>query len=480
MTENRKQEFIRLLEEARQHITIKCGYAPSPIPVGVYQRYLAERWKYFGVDFLAFAFMIRLEPDIVSDSVKTIILNFIRAELAQLVDDHAMKDTVPTACYVVETNPAEGSRLYSREYQRLNLHLVVERLLQLTLVHGAANAVAVFDRCSRSEGAQGVIKDVVLLNGIRLETEVQVFKGVELVPLPPKEISEEVTRYLQGFPHNAFMDLVPSFFGKTLLVMDSPALSIFHEPAPKPMFPEGFEVERLPFEVRKHDVKISNSRERLSFRRCFCQALSLACNSVVQVTHSGWFLEEDKTFNPHHETFSMLRFPTPLHTLIYGNFTVAGEDDIKRATGLYARLVALDSDAREKVELATRRWMKSKVFGSEVDKIIDLGIALEALYVTRRDRIQKQLCHRVPLYLGNDDQSREQIKTKILAMYDCRSAVLHNRGHEKEVEVGNQSVPISTFVERIQHLCRESIMKIIDEGEFPDWETLRQRANRKW
>ena len=57
MTEERKQELGQLLEEAMGSLVIRYGYrGPLSIPVDVYRGYLQERWRYYGADFLSFAF----------------------------------------------------------------------------------------------------------------------------------------------------------------------------------------------------------------------------------------------------------------------------------------------------------------------------------------------------------------------------------------------------------------------------------------
>ena len=197
------------------------------------------------------------------------------------------------------------------------------------------------------------------------------------------------------------------------------------------------------------------------------------CFEEVQISRGGYFFEEDRTFNPRDGTIASL---IPANQ--FRDSIVADEDHIEKAKCLHKRLIGFDSNDCTKLQIAIDRWIKSKASENDVDRIIDLGIALEALYVTRKDKIERQLCHRASLYLAEDVASPEKLKEELGAIYDYRSGVVHSRGPGKEVEVGAQSVSVSKLVKSAQDLCRKSILTIIKEGKFPDWDTLRQRAKQ--
>ena len=42
----------------------------------------------------------------------------------------------------------------------------------------------------------------------------------------------------------------------------------------------------------------------------------------------------------------------------------------------------------------------------------------------------------------------------------------------KQAKFGLERIPISVFIVRAQDLCRESILKIMEDGGFPDWDSL--------
>ena len=467
MTEERKRELAQLLEEAMGQLMVRCGYAPSSIPPVVYQRYLEEHWTYYGVDFLSFMFSIRLELDVVSEATKSNLLNFIREELALFIDEW----NIPIGSYRIENNPTNESHLFSLGYQRLALRLLIERLLQISLVRGIEEAVSVLDRCSCPEGTHDLFQDVMLLKGIKLDTEIEVFEGVRLVPLPSSDKSSEVIRYLPGFPDHSFIDQMDLFFGRTLLVIDRPGLSIFHEPAPNPTFPQGHPVDNLSFQVEKYNAKFLNSKEADSFKRHFCQALSLVCNSPVQIVTGGWFLQEDKSFHPHNGLFNVLR-----HFNLSGSSYEAGESDIEKAICLYQKFFDLDADGREKLMIPIDRWVESQTNRNSIDKIIDLGIAFEALYLSDLDETTElsfRLRLRAAWYLGQNKEHRRALMKEFSEIYNWRSKVVHTgKLPNKTKKTPFTPEEVDKFIKRAQKLCRKSILKILKKKQFPDWNSL--------
>ena len=463
MTEERKQELRQLLEEARKSLVIRYGYGGSlSIPMDVYRRYLEERWTYYGIDFLSFASSIDFAPDVADGSTKSNLLDFIREELAPFI----VKNSIPTASYVIEANLTDESHLSPRRSELLNLSLVLERLLQITLVRGIEEAVSVFHRYSSPEGAHYFFQDVALLEGIMLEKEIPVFEGVRLVPLPSSETSDEVECYLPGFPSNTFTDPAFSFFGKTLLVIDRPGFSILREHT-LGSFLQRLPVDDLPLQIEVRDVKFPNSKAVNSFRDLFCRALSLVCSSPVEIVREGLFVEEDKSFNPHHTTLNMFTYSNPFNGPIK-----AGKVQIDEAKHLYG-ILDKESDIREKLRIPINRWIKSKTLEGSLDQIIDLGIAFEALYVPDGGGdLTYKFSIRAARHLGKNKEDRNKLLTKFKQIYNCRSSAVHSGQLDQTVKFGKKRIPVFDFIENAQDLCRKSIKKILEDGEFPDWDSL--------
>ena len=293
-------------------------------------------------------------------------------------------------------------------------------------------------------------------------------------------ISKEFINY---FPHFAVFAVgyeFPNFFGQTLLVIDRPGFSIFHKPGPNQDFPQGLPVGELPFQVGEHDTIFRNLGEVDSFQESFSQALSLIlnfpiqiprgafCFEEVQISRGGYFFEEDRTFNPRDGTIASL-----IQANRFRNSTKADEDHIEKAKCLYKSLVDFDSNDRNKLQIPIDRWIKSIAPESDVDKMIDLGIALEALYVTDGggDTTYK-LAIRAARHLGKDKKDREDLLAKFKQIYKCRSKAVHAGHVDTTVKFGKEKISMSKFITHARDLCLRSIKKILDKGKFTDWDSL--------
>ena len=473
MTEERKQELKQLLEKAKKNLVIRYKYGgPSSIPVAVYRRYLQERWRYYGIDFLSFAFSIQLVPDIADGSTKSNLLGYIRKELAPFIDEGTDPDLdcIRTSNYLIECNSTYGDHLVTHGGGPFPLFMVLERLLEIALVRGIEEAVSFFDRCSRPEGTQVFLWNVAFLEGVKIETEIELFNGVRLIPLPSGQLSAKVKQYLPDISVFAFTEHADSFFGRTLLVIDRPVFSVLCKTSEK-IIQNGTRIDELPFQVEVPEVKFTSHQAVGSFDKFFCQALSLVCNSAVEIVITGFLLQEENSFNQTHGPGKMFRYFKPL-----GNPPEAGEAGIEKAKYLYERLVDLNSDDRSTMQIAIGRWIKSKTSGSDVDKIIDLGIAFEALYLSNISE-PTELSFRLRLHagwhLGENEEDRKALMKEFGEIYRWRSKVVHTgKLPNKKKKTPFTHKEVKHFIEMAQELCRDSIMKILDDGHFPDWNSL--------
>ena len=126
------------------------------------------------------------------------------------------------------------------------------------------------------------------------------------------------------------------------------------------------------------------------------------------------------------------------------------------------------------------RWRKSKTPRNPIDKIIDLGIAFEALYLSNISE-PIELAFRLRLHaawnLREDEEDRKDLMKEIQEIYAWRSSVVHTgKLPRKEVSRTKKRpftpAEVNQFIERAQDLCQESIIKIIKAKKFPDWNSL--------
>ena len=493
MTDARKEELRQLLQETMKGLQIRYEYGSLPIPIDIYRKYLQERWAFYGVDYLSFTFSTRFTLFIVGENGElkpyyqidknSKFLNFIKEKLAPFIRKGNIPE-ISTGSYIVESGFADGSRIFCPRGGISQLHHILERLLHIALVRGVEEAVLAFDRSCCPEGVHGFFQDVSLIDGIRIETEIEIFEGVKLIPLPSLQttkIEEKVVRYLPGFPFNAFSEQADSFYGKTLLIIDRPGFSIFHIP-PKQLFELGTKVSDLPFQVKEPEVNFRNRKEINAFQTSFFQALSLVCNSSVYIYHLGWFLAVDKSLQGRGRT---IRTRDPFwERRPFVSSTKVEQTEIDKAKRYYKILDNPNSSISERLQIPIGRWIKSKTSANSVDKMIDLGIAFESLYLPKNktDQLAFQFRLRASWHLGENKAHRKELIDEFDAIYTLRSEAVHNGKLSPKVKIrkGNKviegkSVPTSEFIPKAQDLCRDSIIKFLEDGEFPDdeyWKDL--------
>ncbi|RKU28795.1 hypothetical protein C6497_08525 [Candidatus Poribacteria bacterium] len=449
MTEERKEELRQLLNEAIASLEIRHSWAQETplLPLAVYRNHLQQGWNYRGPSVINFT------PYIVREATKLKFLDFIREELSEYIHENHIQ----SACSFV----AIGGRVPGYD-----LYDLLVQLLRITIARGIESAVLAFDRCTTE--THGSFQYYAVLEGIKLECEIQVYEGIRLVPLPEKE--SDLPRHLLNHIFSMWNAKADDFAGKTLFKIDATVSPIFCKPFLKS------EVSFSEY-LSRFQVKVDNNTfsrfDVDDFYGKFCRALSLVCDSAVQIARQWPFLEADKLFNlgvfgvtrvryPSHSPFGI---PNPLSTL-----------QIDEAKRLYEILVNLDSGVEEKLQIPINRWIKSKRSRDPEDKMIDLGIAFESLFLPSDnvDQLAFQFRLRASWLLGEDKAEREKLMDEFKAIYTLRSKAVHNGVVPKKIKVRKDEKPIATseFIPRAQDLCRQSILKILEDGKFPDWNNL--------
>ena len=264
------------------------------------------------------------------------------------------------------------------------------------------------------------------------------------------------------------------FFSKTLLIIDYSISPMFHKPILPALFRSEFDHQKEPFRVEVCGGNFLDFNEADFFQK-FCQALSLACNFPVQIPMKWDLPAEDEFFNVRDGPLGAF-WRYHINSL-FEKSTEVGEMEINKAKRLY-RILDKNLSVSEELRIPVDRWIESKVRTNPVDKMVDLGIAFEALFLPGiKDELTYRLGVRAAWYLGKDGEHRKELLTKFGDIYKRRSNAVHDGQLGKTVKFGGKPVPISKFIEEAQDLCRESIMKIIDDGRFPDWDSLILGAN---
>ena len=153
--------------------------------------------------------------------------------------------------------------------------------------------------------------------------------------------------------------------------------------------------------------------------------------------------------------------------------TILSHAQVREAADLYGKIINLPEETERFLTIPIDRWMKSKTYQANVDRMIDLGIAMESFYLRG---IGEQLTFRFrlrgSLHLGRGVEDRKQLIKVFGDIYKYRSQAVHEGTLPEQLRVDGQDIRIAQYIERSQDLFRQSLLKVIDTGVPPDWESI--------
>ena len=150
-------------------------------------------------------------------------------------------------------------------------------------------------------------------------------------------------------------------------------------------------------------------------------------------------------------------------TLKPAAYEEAGEAFENRESVRYARMAPVVSRLSEALTRNGRFALH--------DQVMDVSIALEALYDLPKWGVTQALEDRVSGFLATDGESRDRIGRNARAFYDARSAIVHSRSVQ-----GSPFATGAAFVSGFD-LARRSLFKMLREGAPEDWTTVAGEGN---
>ena len=474
MTEERKEELRQLLQEAINNLVIRVRFESGTISREKYIETLRKRCEFYGIsdDPSDNYYYLLYQPDIAKENTKADLLEFIRRELNQVIEDNKIGYTTYNVDGCAQNGFCLVKRMIPQNYNFSDVSDVLEYLLKMSLVFGLDKAVLSFDQDCCPEGRYSLYHSITSLEGIRIETEIQINNQVRLVPLPG-DIEYRLNHSLFN-QHRRHRDK-----GTTLLIIECIKYARFHKPSDT-NFAEG-QVVNLPFQVEANEIELSNQGMIMDFRETFCQALSLACNTMIMFDYF-WDYSAVDVFRSD-DVGQKIWYLGPI-----GKSVEAGKSEIEKAKHLYKILEKFDQKpidrktekAKAIFHIAIERWRLSKTY-QNLDKLIDLCIAFESLYLPNiKDELKFRLSVRAAWFLGESKDDRQRLLTVLKKIYDYRSTVVHGGELKKrDVTVDKKTIPMSELVTDAQDLCQKSIVKILkkysEDGKYPDddyWNNL--------
>lgn len=219
--------------------------------------------------------------------------------------------------------------------------------------------------------------------------------------------------------------------------------------------------------LRNTDQRLERSEESTlpgSFRMYghFLRALSLVCNTPVvhQYTWSISTPVQQAFFVRGAESWGM---PSSEHWSHVSDVLLTGPL-VEQALLLSDKLQSAVEP--ERVERVFQRWMNSFRERNVGDQLIEIRIALESLYAAGgTHEASLRVAYHGARHLGRNLEERKALYQDLKDIYSTASTVIHGR-------IPKSHVKATDLVKRAKGIIRDGILKILGDGEIPDWTDL--------
>ena len=290
---------------------------------------------------------------------------------------------------------------------------------------------------------------VSLLNGVTIDEPLILQEGLEMYQLP--QSSNELVAHLPAMSLD--MHGPHAMLGRV-------ALSIECEAGPALYLPSRGEAD-------SNDVKhtwAGGQIDNLSVDS-ICEAMSLACGGCVRWQFSWRDFGDVREFLIVYGGTSFTNVP------LWTNATKCSQKNFEHARDIHS-LRNAKGKSKPGLDTAVRRWIKSKSSeASFPDQLIDLRIALEALYLDNTEgELRFRLASHGAWHISQGVEDRKQNFQTLLQTYKLASSAVHGG----DVKTNDKN---KTLLENAQSLCQRGIMKRLEEKADTKWNDLIMGAN---
>lgn len=304
---------------------------------------------------------------------------------------------------------------------------------------------------------------ILAISGIAPEEEITISGSLKLVPFESLPSSTPKTALAPLYLKNEFLiqqgfipfhPQVNSRYPKAALVKD---IEIF------PKVIENFERDINP-------IDYSELYEA-------CEFLALVKKSTP--VPAGSWPELDVSVPCKQVLGSSWSYQTP--DVLSNTDTILNTSDWLVISDIYAKFSRLRQKDRDLLRIPFQRLNQARRRRNLADKAIDQGVAFEALFLNDKshmDNISFTFRLRASLYLGQTIQERQYLMEFFTAFYSCRSEAAHTGKLGPAIKVKNRGkITIAEILNESDTLCERTIIKIIEDGGFPDWTNLMLGTN---
>ena len=367
--------------------------------------------------------------------------------VSQSLNEYISDNKIQIAAIQVSGGPTSG----------VPMDDLLKKTVELAVALGSDRASTIF--IDSLESSECLFGNYTLVGGVTTENPIQIFDGIRLVPLP---------NVVQSWPDN-----LPTFLPDSELQHRFRKAAFLEEDwtvSPRFMLPEDYLAGISLTSADSPFITKATSQQAQEFNPyMFCAALSLVIRRKAYLSMQWRSMADDELVNLQGTTsFQYVTVQSPEERV-----DIAIEQ-IEEAKELYQSLKKINSKTLRKLEIPLSRLVESTSRPQLVDRIIDLAIALESLYLPDEDtELGFRLRLRAAKHMEESFDGRRATAQRIRAFYKARSDAVHTGRVNHEYKVAKKKkVPILDLTASVQDVCRSSIIKILKDRKMPDWTRL--------
>lgn len=149
----------------------------------------------------------------------------------------------------------------------------------------------------------------------------------------------------------------------------------------------------------------------------------------------------------------------PADYMVFQLYALKG-GEIERLQQIYNQMASLSERSRKFLDIPLSRFHDSYERQNERDKLIDLCISLESLYVREKDELAYRLALRCAYFLEEDELTETFRAVKDI--YDARSKIVHGASRQPNKE------QLGKLVIGAEEYARRSICKLLSDKAYVD------------
>ena len=436
MDQTKVEELEGLLRDSLPHVVVRSRSGETTSTEEYRKLLQLVRSKYAPEER---SLVSGLLPDVHDLRLRNAMLDFMRTELA----DYLSEDRIRSAREVFRSYNTGG----------FPIDFVIRNLVRRAIVDGEATSALAFAECVNASSCS--FSHFFALPGFQVSRETEVFNGIRFIPL--SDAPDQLPSYLPFGDMESIFVRRPGQIAtglpwvRTLLRVDCEVSPIFLKASMASS--DGLDPGAF------FDISMSNEHVPEFELPLLLQALSMVCQRPIRPLLI-W-----RTYLEPYEIFDLDPLIGP--TSVEWNFSYDQQfgppclvdSDVEELRELYSGIARLDSEKRARLQVPITRWITSVGPRDEVDRMIDLGIALETLFLD--DDVREKLTHvfarRASCYLGGGKADRQELYSRFQEIYNNRSGAVHRGVLRKE----GTSEEREEFISDVQSLCLRSIKTAI-------------------